>query len=161
MGLENLCIISGVPMNKEWGKFLLAGVVFLVVSGSELSLPAQADQDVNRALQTEVIVRFKLIQVYVVDKKGNPVSDMKPEDFEVKDNGLPKKVEHFERHDVDMLKETEPTPEASKVEPQKPVEPARRKFLFFFDTSFNEPRGMKRAQEAALDFLETQAGQSD
>ena len=148
-------------MHRKGGGFLLAGIVFLTVAGFDFDLAAQRDQEVNRALQTEVTVRFKLIQVYVADKKGNPVSDMKPEDFEIRDNGMPKKVEHFERHDVDLLKEKEPVPEAAKAVEQKPVEPARRKFFLMFDTAFNEPRGMKRAKEAALDFLETQAGPSD
>ena len=140
---------------------MLAGILFLAGFWSESYLQAQRDQEVNRVLQTEVTVRFKLIQVYVADKKGNPVSDMKPEDFEIKDNGIPKKVEHFERHDVDMIEEKKPVPEAAKFEPQKPVEPARRKFFLMFDTAFNEPRGLKRAKEAALDFLETQARPSD
>jgi VWFA-related protein len=148
-------------MRRKGGQFLLTGILLLVGSGSDFNLPAQLNQTVDRALQNEVTVRFKLIQVYVADKKGNPVSDMKPEDFEIKDNGMPKQVEHFERHDVDMLEEKESPPEGAKAAPQKPAEPARRKFFLLFDTAFNEHRGLKRAQEAALDFLETQASPSD
>ncbi|NIO21804.1 MAG: hypothetical protein GTN76_14015 [Candidatus Aenigmarchaeota archaeon] len=48
-------------------------------------------------LQYEVTVTLKLIQVYVTDKKGNPVLDLTKDDFFVFDNGHKQTLTEFER----------------------------------------------------------------
>ena len=43
--------------------------------------------------QAEVDVQLVQLQVLVVDRNGNPVGDLKPEDFEVRENGQRRQVE--------------------------------------------------------------------
>ena len=49
-------------------------------------------------LRHEVEVTLKLIQVYVTDKKGNPVLDLEKEDFILLDNGKQQMITEFEKH---------------------------------------------------------------
>jgi hypothetical protein len=44
-------------------------------------------QEKADALQYEVSVTLKLIQVYVSDKEGNPIHDLTKDDFLLYDNG--------------------------------------------------------------------------
>lgn len=97
--------------------------------------------------QQEVTVALKLIQAYVVAKGGKPVTDLTAADFEVTDNGKPVPVTHFENYIIG----------GDDVAPTRPAEAPRlgRKFLFFFDFAFVDPRGSRKAREAALNFIDT------
>lgn len=45
--------------------------------------------------QAEIDVQLVQLQVLVVDRSGNPVGDLKPEDFEVRENGERRQVENL------------------------------------------------------------------
>jgi VWFA-related protein len=61
--------------------------------------PAQQSHPNNASDQQETVIHaaVRLVQVSVVveDKKGNPVTDLKPEDFTVLDEGKPQKIAFF------------------------------------------------------------------
>src|ERR1700741_4637766 len=52
--------------------------------------PAQDQDDVIRVRSNEV-----RLDIVVKDKKGRPIKDLKPADFEVLEDGVPQKVESF------------------------------------------------------------------
>ncbi|MBN1273794.1 MAG: VWA domain-containing protein [Candidatus Aminicenantes bacterium] len=110
-------------------------------------------------LQHEVRVTLKLIQVYVTDEKGNPVTDLTPGDFVVNDNGTPQKITDFERHTLSPPPQVkgEETEEKEKV----PVKRLDRKFFLFIDMEGNGVRGLKKAKETALNFMDTQIKSAD
>jgi VWFA-related protein len=122
------------------------------------------EQDLGKPLQYEVSVVLKLIQVAVVDKKGRPVGDLEKDDFLVYDNGRPVEITAFERHAI------HPGPVAPEARPATPAAPARtvedapalnRKIFILFDFAFNNPRGIGKAKEAALSFLDTKVRPED
>jgi len=120
-----------------------------------------AGQTPAKPLQYEVSVVLKLVNVHVMDKKGNPVRDLTREDFVVTDNGQPVTLTDFERHALEARApavEPEGAPEAvaEASRPEAvPVRPASRKFFLFFDFAYNNVRGVLKAQKAALHFLDT------
>ncbi len=122
------------------------------------------EQELGRPLQHEVSVVLKLIQVAVVDKRGQPVRDLEKDDFLVYDNGHPVEITAFERHSI---RPGPARPEAKPTVPEAPAEPSAeapaltRKFFFLFDFAFNNPRGIGKAKEAALGFLDTKVGPED
>ena len=63
-----------------------------------LSLALTQKQKKTQELRHEVAVTLKLVQIYVTDKKGNPVLDLKKEDFIIHDNGKEKPITEFEKH---------------------------------------------------------------
>jgi VWFA-related protein len=147
-----------LPINRITAVLFLLCIVLL-----PLSLSSTQGQKKNQELQHEVAVTLKLVQVYVTDKKGNPVLDLKKEDFIILDNGKKKPITEFEIH---ML--TLPSIE-EKVQPEiipettlpAPRELMSRKFFLLFDFAYNNARGVLKAKNAALHFIDTQLQPSD
>ena len=72
---------------------LCTAALFLTCSAQSLLAQAQAPNP-----QQETVIRstVRLVQVSVVveDKKGNPVTNLKPEDFTLLDDGTPADIEY-------------------------------------------------------------------
>jgi VWFA-related protein len=120
-------------------------------------------QQKQEPLRHEVTVTLKLVQVYVTDKKGNPVQDLEQKDFIVFDNGKKQRVTEFERHILALpaLAKAAQPEEAGKT----PLPAARalmtRKFFLLFDFAYNNPKGILKAKEAALHFIDTKLQPTD
>ncbi len=141
-GLNNLFFI---------GAAVSAGLLLLIRPLWPGSGPAagKQGQQLSKELQIkpkhEVTVAVKLVQVYVTDKDGQPVGNLTADDFEIFDNNKPVPIIHFEKHFVDQpaaAAETGPGPALN------------RKFFLFFDLGFTDARGLMRAKNAALKFME-------
>jgi VWFA-related protein len=108
-------------------------------------------------LQHEVTVALKLIQVYVTDKKGNPIPDLRKDEFVLYDNKDEKTITEFERHALSLPGTSSPAPaakpELTAVEPKVPL--LNRKFFMLFDLVFTRAKGFRIARSAALRFLES------
>lgn len=133
---------------------LTAGAVSVSVRAS---FSGGGPQD-KTTLQYEVAVTLKLVQVFVVDEKGNPVLDLGRDDFRILDNGRHQLITEFEKHTLRLpspgseekpgrLEET-PIPEPRHLMP--------RKFFLFFDFAYNNPKGILKAKEAALHFIDSE-----
>jgi VWFA-related protein len=105
-----------------------------------------------------VTVTLKLVQVYVTDKEGKPVPDLRLADFKLFDNGKPVTITEFEKHTLLLPEKRQEEP--GILSPPGPSTLSRRFFLFF-DFLFNNPQGLERAKKAALHFLDNQAQASD
>ncbi|MGB7297353.1 MAG: VWA domain-containing protein, partial [Candidatus Aminicenantales bacterium] len=137
---------------------------FFVLSRPYLGLDGflPGDQQEQTQLRHEVKVTLKLIQVYVTDKKGNPVIDLTKDDFIVYDEGQEQSLTEFERHLLRLPGEKEEIPPEvveTQVPPGRDLMP--RKFLLFFDFAFNNAIGIEKARKAALHFIETQVQPQD
>src|SRR5688572_30924998 len=73
--------------------------------------PAQqppAAQDPQKQPPTfKTAINFVRVDVIVSDNKGNPVLDLKPEEFSVFEDGKPQKIESFSVVKIDPLDQTE------------------------------------------------------
>jgi VWFA-related protein len=139
----------------------LAAWTFLAPAVAALR-PDPSSQDAVRLpipLQHAVTVTLKLVQVYVTDKQGKPVRDLAKEDFTVTDNGRIMALTEFEKH---VLEAAPPPPLAPPPEEKivatavPPAAATNRKFFLFFDFANNNQRGVVKAQEAALHFLDAE-----
>jgi len=147
---KNIILVIGIS-------FFLSQLLFLRIYAT---IQVQKEKT---PLRHEVEVTLKLIQVYVTDKKGNPVLDLKKEDFILLDNGKQQTVTEFEKHVLSL-----PSPkEEAQIEVAKetplpaPRELISRKFFLFFDFAYNNAKGILKAREAALHFIDTQLQPSD
>lgn len=130
-----------------------------ILCESSLYHPSQkAKQD---ALRHELAVVLKLVQVYVTDKNGNPVTDLKKEDFEIRDNGQTKYITEFERRTISFEKAPPPIQPAVPSVPALQVSRISRKFFFFFDFAFSNMSGIIVSKKAALNFIDTQIRPDD
>ncbi len=146
-------------------KLLFATVALLLVlnfflQGIHSEVQVKKDQT---SLQYEVAVTLKLVQIYVTDKKGNPVVDLKKEDFLIYDNGKNQSITEFEKHILHLppsMAEVQPE-KAQESKPTAPKELMSRKFFLFFDFAFNNAKGVLKAKRAALHFIDTKLKPSD
>ena len=131
----------------------------LYLFGTLSSQSGTGPQDVVRPqkpLQYEVRVTLKLIQVIVVDKQGNPVTDLKKEDFILTDNGQEMKLTEFEKHVLSIPSAEKPAEERIAATPLPPPRLLNRKFVLFFDFAYNNPAGVRKMGEVARNFLDKQ-----
>jgi len=122
---------------------------------------SQAQKEQSQ-LKHEVKVTLKLVQVYVTDKKGNPVLDLTKDDFHVFDGGQKQALTEFERH-VLMLSASKKAaaPRVTEIEAPPSRELMPRKFFLFFDFAFNNAIGIEKSRKAALHFIDTQLQPQD
>ncbi|MDD8026432.1 MAG: VWA domain-containing protein [Acidobacteriota bacterium] len=131
-----------------------------------LRIPAARGQEIavrtQKPLLHEVTVGLKLVQVYVTDKKGKPVTDLERGDFTVTDNGQPVPITDFERHVLTPPPAVAVAPAPVPAPASAAEKPALgRKFFLFIDFAFNSPRGVLKAKQAALSFLDKDAAEGD
>src|SRR6516225_3150748 len=135
--------------------------------------PASPDggqkQDYVIKAQTNVV----LVDVRVWDKKGNPVTDLKPEDFKVYEDGVEQHVTSFSVEKIAELAAATadngppPTIDLSKLPPNTPLEQVvkvlqdRRLMVLFFDLTSMQVDDLLRALKAATHFVDTQMTPAD
>jgi len=132
--------------------FLIMGLLSLGIRDAQAFRPGSGQDE----LQHEVSVTLKLVQVYVTDRQGRPVTDLSREDFILFDNDERQDITDFERH---LLV----TPDSARLSADSGSEthspaPARlnRKFFILLDIVGNDDVGVIKSKRAALHFLDTQ-----
>ncbi|MGZ4886122.1 MAG: hypothetical protein ACXVJK_00285, partial [Candidatus Aminicenantales bacterium] len=127
--------------------------IWILLPALFAGLLAQSTSGQEKSLQYTVNVSFKLVQVYVTGKGGQPVSDLTPGEFEVIDNGRIVAVTHFEKHFLGTLEEAAVQPSTGPG--------MSRKFFLLFDFGFIDPRGVLKAKEAGLHFIDAELRPTD
>ncbi len=129
---------------------------FFSVQAKAQSVPIQEKK--AQELKHEVAVTLKLIQVYVTDKKGNPVTDLKKEDFILFDNNREQILTEFEKHNIHLPRGATTTAETKPLLEKRPLEPVQpilnRKFFLFFDFAWTDPQMIQKFRETALHFVD-------
>jgi len=136
-------------------------LIFLSFLSSE-STEARAQKE-QLQLQHEVKVTLKLIQVYVTDKKGNPILDLGKNHFVVYDNEEKQSLTEFEKHVLSLPSGKKEVLREEIIETQ--ASPGRelmpRKFFLFFDFAFNNANGLEKTKQAALHFIDNHLQAAD
>jgi VWFA-related protein len=126
--------------------------MFLVAVG----LPAQQK---TPPLRHDVGVTLKLITVRVTDRKGAAIGGLAKDDFVVFDGGRQVKITEFERHDP--VSAIPPAKAKAETIVETPLDAGARpillprRFFVFLDYAFGDDRGIRKARQAALHFLDT------
>ena len=85
-------------MKKNLFSLILLFAFFFQFTSLRLNSKNTQEKTEQVTLQHEVTVTLKLIQVFVTDKKGNPITDLAKSDFVLHDNGKLQDITDFERH---------------------------------------------------------------
>lgn len=101
-------------------------------------------------VRESIEVRLVEVTVSVTDAQGNPVRNLKAEDFEVYDEGTKQTITNF-----DVVDYSVPVPAAARTAA------ARRNFLLIFDVTNSAPASLLRARETAIEFVTKQARNLD
>jgi len=137
--------------------FLLPVASLCLIAGlsSQSSSAPQEAARPQKPLQYEVRVTLKLIQVIVTDKKGNPVTDLRKEDFVLTDNGQEMKLTEFEKHILSLPSAEAPKEERVAATPLPAPRLLNRKFFLFLDFAYNNPADVRKMGETVRHFLDT------
>jgi VWFA-related protein len=109
-------------------------------------------------------INFVRVDVIVSDKAGNPVGDLKPEDFEIVEQGKPQKVETFKLISLDGGLMSKEPPRQIRTDYDEESEAARddvRLFAIFLDDYHVTRINAMAARQQVSRFVETQLGPSD
>jgi VWFA-related protein len=149
-------------MRKKIFLFILLLAFFSQPCLYKLNSESLQAKKAEESLQHEVTVTLKLVQVFVIDKKGNPVIDLTKDDFILYDNGKLQTITDFEKH---LLARPEKKAEEKigVTALPSPKVPSRmdRKFILFLDIDRNNMPGLAKSRKAALHFIDTQVQPSD
>jgi VWFA-related protein len=106
------------------------------------------------------------VDVRVFDKDGHFVTDLKPGDFVVKENGVPQQIVDLALIGAEPRTanpNSEPrTPNAtSEPPPPRTAEPSPSTFVFVFDTPHLSLNGLHYTQKAVAEFIDSRFRQGD
>jgi VWFA-related protein len=143
-------------------------VWFSVVSLAAQETKKSEPQTPRMRVTTELV----LVNVVARDKKGNPIRDLKKEDFTVLEDGQKQQIASFDFENVEELATAGPAgptitgsnEAGGLIAPSKERSldaRDRRLMLFFFDFSAMQPEEIDRAVEAAKKFVGTKMQTAD
>ncbi len=132
-------------------------------------LPSQTDYTFHT--ESELV----LVNITVRDKSGKFVSGLKPEDFQIKEDGKVQKVVSFDLENTDAVpalvvaqakpleaSPSGPPPNSAVAQPAAAVEfKDRRLIVLFFDLSGMEPDEIDRSATAAENYVDKQMAPAD
>ena len=156
------------PIRRRGAERLLAVLLQFALLGSYL--PAQ-DSDYTFHAQTELV----LVNVTARDKSGNLIRDLKPEDFQIKEDGKPQQISSFDIENTDAV----PSMDVAQAKPLDNSAPAatsnsvgrrpalandfkdHRLIVLFFDLSGMEPDEIDHSVTAAENYVNKQMAPAD
>ncbi len=150
-----------------WTKRALVVLLALVVTRG--SVVSQDTQDYTFHSTSELV----LVNVTVRDRNGNPVRNLKREDFTILEDNKPQQVISFDLENTDAVLSTAATeaPLLAAPKQQKSADATaavatrplkdRRLIILFFDLSSMQPDEVERATTAAQNYVEKQMVPAD
>jgi VWFA-related protein len=130
---------------------VLFQVLLLTLPGWSRDMPIPSREQ-TPDLQHQASVTLKLVQVFVTDRDGNPVTDLRLEDFTLYDSGRKRIITDFERHVPPPRHQTA----AQTSEQTMGLPHLNRKFFLLLDVAGTDDVAVIKAKRTALHFLDTQ-----
>lgn len=125
---------------------ILMTVLFLPAALCRASMPVDTEID---SVIHKVSVDVMLIPAFAVDAGGNPVFDLKKEDFEIHANGSPVEITRFIPFNFQHTGE-----EIEKAKENVTAKQPSRAVFIIIDSVFNSFFGYRRAKEITVDIIE-------
>ena len=162
--------MASVMRHASWAKRTLTTALALMLAST--SVVSQDTTDYTFRTKTELV----LVNVTVRDKNGNPVRDLKREDFTVLEDNKQQQVVSFDLENTDAVLSTAATeaPLLGKTPSKTPAKSTdvaqaiatrplkdRRLIILFFDLSAMQPDEIDHATTAAQNYVEKQMVPAD
>jgi VWFA-related protein len=157
---------TSMPTRQPAARKFLATLLALVLSAAYL--PSQTDYTFHA--ETEIV----LVNVTVRDKSGKFVRDLKPENFQIKEDGKSQQIASFDVENIDAVPtldvaqakplDNSPSPAPGSAVPQPAANTEfkdRRLIVLFFDLSGMEPDEIDHSVTAAQNYVDKQMAPAD
>ena len=130
----------------------------LLAALATIPMSAQRQKEPEQPRLVETIdVRVINVDVVVTDKRGNPITGLTKDDFEIFENGQPKPITNF--YEVEGSKPKVATAEVSSPDapptPDIPAESLKRRIIFYVDNLSLAPFNRNRVFQQMKDFVKT------
>ncbi|HEX6177070.1 MAG TPA: VWA domain-containing protein [Thermoanaerobaculia bacterium] len=118
-------------------------------------------QEETPRLVENIDVRIINIDVVVTDRRGNPVTGLKREDFEIYENNVPKPVSNFYAVEgavpvaVEAEGQSQPIPTPTPGKPAEVPEEMKRRLIFYIDNLSLAPFNRNRVFQQMKEFVRT------
>src|SRR5712692_7091359 len=134
---------------------------------SFIPVPAQQKKESNKSADDDDVIKVTAnlvsLDVIVKDKKGKAITDLKPEDFTVFENGVPQKVQFFDSTLTSGSEAGQPTTATGSTEP-KPRTPngfPRNIIALVLDGQSTEAANLKHVREGMMKYIRDRISDSD
>jgi VWFA-related protein len=128
---------------------------FVLLLTTAVSFPLIANEAVSQddPVTHKVSVDVMLVPIFARGVNGEPVFDLKKEDFELYANGTQFNIDEFIRFDFGQLEEI--TEEETEVElpTKKRVKQPSRAVFIIIDSVFNSVQSFRRSKQIAIDLI--------
>ncbi len=163
-------------MRTTLARVFVAGILSALIAGAGMSAQQPAQQPAPAAQQPaqppaapdQPIFRGGIntvrVDVIVTDKQGNPVSDLKLEDFQIEEDGKPQKPETFRLIKIDAQvtpSYTQRTPRTRNDEETAAQDENARIFAFLLDDYHVTRDSSMVLKKPVVDFIANQLGPND
>ena len=126
------------------------------VQSQDKKQPTSAEQDIIKI--TSNLVNLDVI---VRDKKGKAITDLKPEDFTVSENGVPQKIEFFDSALTSDNEAAHPTTSSTQPKPQTPTGFPRNIIALVLEGQSTEQSNLKHVREGVVKYIRERISNTD
>jgi VWFA-related protein len=125
---------------------LVASLLLVLIA---VSAPAAPQQKLPTT-ETTIDVSLVNVDVFVTDKKGNRVTGLTPDDFEIRENGRVQPITNFAEYATNARESVNAAPVADNAAPKASPAPAAKRTIVVFVERFSLPGFRTRPMFAAL-----------
>jgi VWFA-related protein len=126
------------------------------VKSQDKKQPTSAEQDIIKV--TSNLVNLDVI---VRDKKGKAITDLKPEDFTISENGVPQKIEFFDSALTSDNEAAQPTTSSTEPKPQTPTGLPRNIIALVLEGQSTEQSNLKHVREGVVKYIRERISNTD
>jgi VWFA-related protein len=144
-------------------RLLVTSTVFLAAIPLQSQDKKQSKTSADDDDVIKVTSNLVSLDVIVKDKKGKPITDLKPEDFTVSENGVPQKIEFFDSTLTSSNEVSQPANATVSTEP-KPRTPTgfpRNIIALVLDGQSTEVANLKHVREGIVKYIRERISDSD
>jgi VWFA-related protein len=154
-------------LRKRWTGACLSLLVTFAVLLTAIPSQSQDKKQTKSSDDDDVIkVTSNLVSLDVIvkDKKGKPLTDLKPEDYTVSENGVPQKIEFFDSTLTSGVESVQPTNGADSTPQPQPRAPnglPRNIIALVLDGQSTEVANLKHVREGMVKYIRERISDSD
>src|SRR5713101_7960940 len=134
---------------------ILLAVIPVQSQDKKQTKSSAADDDVIK-----VTYNLVSLDVIVKDKKGKAITDLKPEDFAVSENGVPQKIEFFDAT-LTTSEATQPPNDSTRPKSRTPSGFPRNIIALVLDGQSTELANLKHVREGTVKYIRERISDSD
>src|SRR5713226_9719685 len=140
---------------------------------SFMPVPAQQKKETNKSADDDDVIKVTAnlvsLDVIVKDKKGKAITDLKPEDFTVFENGVPQKIDFFDAtlttseaaQPTRPNDPTQPPNDSTRPKSRTPSGFPRNIIALVLDGQSTEVANLKHVREGMLKYIRERISDSD